>query len=314
MLQQTQVVTVIPYFHRFLERFPTLTALAEADEQDVLRLWQGLGYYSRARNLQAAARTIVRDHNGQIPTTADALLALPGIGPYTAGAIASIAFNRRSPILDGNVQRVLCRLDCITADPREPATRARLWSRAEEIMPMSRFGDFNSALMELGATVCTPRNPQCLLCPVRAHCQAFEAGLQQQIPLAKKAMPTPIIHRQTYCIRHKNRWLIEQRPASGRWAGMWQFITIPSDPANGEASPLALPVKTSAPLPLTTLSHTLTHRRYRFTVFTCEASEIDKLPETPTRRWTRLDRLHEFPLPRPHVKIAELLRMPALDP
>ena len=177
MLQQTQVATVIPYFHRFLQRFPTLRSLADADEQEVLRLWQGLGYYSRARNLQKAAQVICRDFEGTLPCTATALLSLPGVGPYTAGAIASIAFGQRAPILDGNVQRVLCRLDCIRTDPRDPPTRQHLWDRAEQILPDRRLGDFNSALMELGATICTPRNPQCLLCPVRSHCQAFDAGL-----------------------------------------------------------------------------------------------------------------------------------------
>ena len=225
MLQQTQVATVIPYFHRFLERFPTLKALADAPQQDVLRLWQGLGYYSRARNLQAAARMIVNDLKGQMPSTVDGLLNLPGVGRYTAGAIASIAFNRRALILDGNVQRVLCRLDAVMRDPRERETNKHLWNRAEEILPTKRIGDFNSALMELGAMICTPRNPQCLLCPVREHCDAFAAGVQERIPVAKKSTPTPLVHRRTYCIHHKNHWLIEQRPAKGRWAAMWQFVT-----------------------------------------------------------------------------------------
>ena len=176
MLQQTQVATVIPYYQRFLEKFPTFQSLADADTQDVLRLWQGLGYYSRARNLQAAAREVVSRFGGKVPTNLDDLLTLPGVGRYTAGAIASIAHNLRVPILDGNVARVLCRLDAIESDPRDKSTNQHLWFRAEEILPHSRLGDFNSALMELGATVCTPRNPQCLVCPVREHCQARAAA------------------------------------------------------------------------------------------------------------------------------------------
>lgn len=219
MLQQTQVTTVIPYFHRFLERFPTLTALASAHQQDVLRLWQGLGYYSRARNLHAAAQKVVRDFDGRLPETVEQLLQLPGIGRYTAGAIASIAFNQRAPILDGNVQRVLCRLDQVTADPRERETQKILWQRAEELLPKQRVGDFNSALMELGAMLCTPRSPQCLLCPVREHCQAHAAGMQEQIPAPKKSRPIPLNRRRTYCIRRGDEWLIEQRPATGRWGG-----------------------------------------------------------------------------------------------
>lgn len=306
MLQQTQVSTVIPYFHRFLAQFPNLRALAEADEQQVLRSWQGLGYYSRARNLQAAARAIMADHDGRIPESPDVLQTLPGIGRYTAGAIASIAFDRRAPILDGNVQRVLCRLDLIQTDPREPKTREQLWNRAEEILPRKRVGDFNSALMELGAIVCTPRNPQCLLCPVREHCRAFAAGLQEKIPPPRRAKQTPLVQRRTYCIRHGNRWLIEQRPPTGRWAGMWQFITIP---AEAKATPFTpLPAPTTPPKALVTLAHTLTHRRYQFEVFICEALRDVLSSHASVRRWTTLDNLNDFPLPRPHAKIAAMLR------
>src|SRR5688572_3923564 len=164
MLQQTQVATVIPYYHRFLARFPTVSDLANAPEQDVLRGWQGLGYYSRARNLQAAARAIVNEHGGELPRTIEDLLALPGVGRYTAGAVASIAFDVKAPIVDGNVARVLCRVDRIETDPRDRTTQQLLWRRAEEVLPKKRVGDFNSALMELGATVCTPKSPQCLIC------------------------------------------------------------------------------------------------------------------------------------------------------
>jgi A/G-specific adenine glycosylase len=170
MLQQTQVATVIPYFHRFITKFPTIADLAAADQQEILKLWQGLGYYSRARNLRSAAQMILKDFAGQLPSEVDHLLKLPGVGRYSAGAIASIAFERRAPILDGNVARVLCRIDKIETDPRDRATNAHLWKRAEEILPKKQIGDFNSALMELGATVCTPRNPQCLICPVQKHC------------------------------------------------------------------------------------------------------------------------------------------------
>jgi A/G-specific adenine glycosylase len=177
MLQQTQVATVIPYFNRFIERFPTLADLAAADEQDVLRLWQGLGYYTRARNLRAAARAVASEYGGELPRRRDDLLKLPGVGRYTAGAVASIAFDTRAPILDGNVARVLCRVDRIETDPRERATQDLLWRRAEQILPRKRVGAFNTALMELGATVCIPRSPQCLICPVRRHCEAHAAGV-----------------------------------------------------------------------------------------------------------------------------------------
>src|SRR5438105_5534112 len=168
MLQQTQVATVIPYFNRFMAAYPTLRDLAAANEQEVLRVWQGLGYYSRARHLLGTAKILVDEKNGKIPATVEELLELPGIGRYTAGAIASLAFERRAPILDGNVSRVLCRLDLIRDESKEA-----LWTRAEELLPKKRIGDFNSALMELGATVCTPRAPKCLMCPVQKHCAAL---------------------------------------------------------------------------------------------------------------------------------------------
>jgi A/G-specific adenine glycosylase len=311
MLQQTQVATVIPYYKRFLDRFPTLAALAAADEHDVLRLWQGLGYYSRARNLRRAAQTVMSEHGGTLPRTRDALLTLPGVGRYTAGAVASIAFGCRAPILDGNVVRVLCRLDKIESDPRDKPTQAVLWARAEEILPKSRCGDFNSALMELGATVCTPRNPQCLLCPVREHCAAFAAGLQERIPPAKKAKPTPLSRRVTYCIaRDDGRWLIEQRPARGRWAGMWQFVTLVRD---GEDAPTP-PIETTKPRAIGTVEHGLTHRRYTFDVRVCRAvnGATSGQADAPPRAWASLDELSNYPLPRPHVRVAEMLR--ALTP
>ena len=201
MLQQTQVATVIPYFHRFLERFPTIADLAAAEEQDVLRLWQGLGYYSRARNLHKAAKAVVNQFGGRMPNDVDALLKLPGVGRYTAGAIASLAHDRVAPILDGNVIRVISRLDHLLTDPRERTAQAHLWQRATEILPKTRVGDFNSALMELGATICTPRAPQCLICPVRSFCEAAERGDPESIPPPKKSKPTPLVKRWILAIR-----------------------------------------------------------------------------------------------------------------
>jgi A/G-specific adenine glycosylase len=298
MLQQTQVATVIPYFDRFIGRFPTIRALAEAEEQDVLRRWQGLGYYSRARNLHAAAKRIVREFGGEMPRTVAALRELPGVGRYTAGAVASIAFDCRAPIVDGNVARVICRIDRIESDPRDKHTLEILWRRAEQILPNARCGDFNSALMELGATVCTPRNPKCLICPVREHCEAQATGMQEQIPPPRKAKPTPLLRRDVLCIRDGEKWLIEQRPATGRWAGMWQFVTIPSTKssrANGQKQ-------------IAIITHGLTHRRYRFRVFTTSHLPPEHGDTSNGRVWVTLQELDAYPLPRPHVKIAQMLR------
>jgi A/G-specific adenine glycosylase len=308
MLQQTQVSTVIPYFHRFIERFPNLNSLADAHEQEVLRLWQGLGYYSRAKNLQLAAKKIVSDHAGQMPGKVDELLKLPGIGRYTAGAVSSIAFGQRVPILDGNVLRVLCRIDGIQDDPKNSPTQKLLWKRAEEILPRERVGDFNSALMELGALVCTARSPQCLVCPVSAHCQALADGMQDRIPLRRKAKSTPLVHRHTFCVRCGDRYLIEQRPAKGRWAGMWQFITIEADGDSSRLLQTPYSLRASVPRKIGVIEHALTHRRYQFEVFACEMKRAatPKGLERPSK-WVTLAEMDQRPLPRPHVRMVELL-------
>jgi A/G-specific adenine glycosylase len=299
MLQQTQVATVIPYFNRFIAQFPDFQTLASADPQSVLRAWQGLGYYSRARNLQATAKKVIADFSGQLPQTVDDLLTLPGIGRYTAGAVSSIAFGKRSPILDGNVARVLCRLDAVRTDPRAPATRDDLWLRAEEILPRKNIGDFNSALMELGALICTPRSPQCLLCPVRTHCEANAAGLQEKIPVPKPARKTPLLERWTFRIRHGEKYLVQQRSPTGRWAGMWQFATMEPDGEKPSSDLIQSrwDVRTSEPVLLGTVEHALTHRRYRFHVFACNSTE------SSTGDWATLEELNQRPMPKPHLKI-----------
>lgn len=302
MLQQTQVATVVPYFLRFIKELPTIRRLARADEQRVLRLWQGLGYYSRVRNLLAAARAIVRDFNGKVPSDPDQLLRLPGVGRYTAGAIASLAFDRRAPIVDGNVARVLCRID------RTDATPAQLWRRADEVLPKRNVSDFNSALMELGATVCTARSPKCSICPVRANCAAFAAGVQNRIPRPRATKPTPLLRRTTCCIRRTRgtveKWLIEQRPTNGRWAGLWQFITQPVG-----SLPAGLPINERERLG--TITHALSHRRYRFDVYVCDGPDdyAGLLSPKPgvRRKWVTLDELDRYPLSRPQVQIAHML-------
>lgn len=306
MLQQTQVTTVIPFFNRFIERFPTVHELAYADEQQVLRLWQGLGYYSRARNLRKAGIEIVKRFNGIIPSKTEALLKLPGIGQYTAGAIASIAFDARVPALDGNVTRVLCRLAAIETNPREKETSRILWSIAQKILPRKNCGVFNEALMELGATLCTPRNPNCPACPVRAHCEAAERGIQHAIPVPKRTRPTPLESRWAYVIRNgRGELLIEQRPSEGRWAGMWQFITLR---ANGlsprTALSRALQLKRIGELKtLGELSHQLTHRRYHFRAF---AANIRSPLDDKTRRWVSPEELERYPFSKPQLAIAKM--------
>ena len=310
MLQQTQVATVVPYFLRFIGRFPTIGDLAAADEQEVLRFWQGLGYYSRARNLHRCAGAIVERFGGDVPENVDSLLGLPGVGRYTAGAIASLAYDVPAPILDGNVTRVLCRLDGIRQDPRESAVRERLWGRAEELVPASRAGDFNSAMMELGAMVCTPRNPACLVCPVRGHCEAFAAGIQDLVPPPRKAGVNPLLERVVLCLRDGDRYLIEQRPAKGRWASMWQFKTVESRGADGGPISAAevrkwFDLRTSEPRLVGVVTHALTHRRYRFDTYYAEVLDRAGLPGE--RTWVSLEKLSDYPLPKPHLEIAGML-------
>lgn len=306
MLQQTQVVTVVPYFHRFVARFPTIAALAEGEEQEVLRLWQGLGYYSRARNLHRAAREIVARYGGEVPREVGALLELPGIGRYTAGAIASLAYGVRAAILDGNVQRVLCRLHAIADDPRGPKVNAALWRMAEEMLPQREISEFNSALMELGATICTPRNPRCEICPAREHCRAMELGVQDRIPPAKKVKARRTERRWVFCIEHEGKWLIEQRPSDGRWARMWQFVTVPA--GDGEADAAAVRLMTGvgvrAVSKLGMMAHDLTHRHYEFVAYRCRSSRCRNVQP---RRWARLDELAGYAMPKAHAEIARWL-------
>jgi A/G-specific adenine glycosylase len=236
MLQQTQVETVRGYFTRFVERFPTVQALAAAPLDDVLKAWEGLGYYSRARNLHACARIVARDFEGAFPSDAAALQALPGIGRYTAGAIASIAFGQVAPVLDGNVIRVFARLTDLADDVRQPAVQNRLWALADSWVPPARTGDYNQALMELGRTVCKPRSPLCAACPIKAHCLAFARGTQAERPVKRAKAPTPHYDVTAGIIRDDaGRILIAQRPADGLLGGLWEFPGGKQEP--GESLP-----------------------------------------------------------------------------
>jgi A/G-specific adenine glycosylase len=223
MLQQTQVVTVIPYFERFLHAFPTIDALAAAAEQDVLRLWAGLGYYRRARDLHRCAKILASEHDGQFPTDPVRVRRLPGFGPYTCNAVLSQAFDKRLPILEANSQRVLSRLFGRGDNPRGGPARRWLWEAAECILPKRRAGEFNQALMELGALVCTPVAPRCDKCPLASMCEAKRLGLQEQIPARTPPPGTIRVREVAVVVRCGEQVLLVQRPDSGRWAKMWEF-------------------------------------------------------------------------------------------
>ncbi|HEX4945236.1 MAG TPA: A/G-specific adenine glycosylase [Blastocatellia bacterium] len=222
MLQQTRIAAVEGYYARFLERFPTLEALAAAPLDEVLKAWEGLGYYSRARNLHAFAQTIVNEHHGQFPTTAKALQELPGIGRYTAAALASIAFDEPVAVLDGNVMRVLARLTDLAEDITEPRTQEHLWHLAESLLPLTRPGDYNQALMDLGRLVCVPRRPHCEACPWQAHCLAFAHHTTAQRPVKKPKPPRQQVNVVAAVLRDaQQRLLLVQRPPQGLLGGLW---------------------------------------------------------------------------------------------
>lgn len=226
MLVQTTVAAVVPYFERFLAQFPTVEALAEAEEADVLKAWEGLGYYRRARQLHAAARAIVAAHGGVFPRDPDAVRALPGVGRYIAGAILSLAFDEPAPIVEANTQRVLARWLAWTEELRSTRSQSRLWAAAERLVPSPGAGEFNQAFMELGALVCTPRSPLCLVCPVSAECRARALGIQDTVPTAAPKPPPLAVSEACALVARQGRLLIVKRGPGGLWDGFWEFPTI----------------------------------------------------------------------------------------
>ena len=229
MLQQTRVETVVPYWERFLERFPDVDALAEAGEEELLAAWSGLGYYRRARALQAAARVIVEEHGGEFPRDRAAVLALPGVGPYTAGAVLSIAFDAAEPLVDGNVARVFCRLFGLDAPADSAALKRELWERAEALLPRRAGprgpGAWNQAVMELGAMLCTPREPHCMLCPLRRDCRALAEGRVARLPRPGRRAEPVDVELEVLLVVQGGRLLLVRRPPEGRMAGMWECPT-----------------------------------------------------------------------------------------
>lgn len=305
MLQQTQVAAVIPYFERWMDRFPDLPALAKAPLDDVLSLWSGLGYYARARNLHAAAQLCVEHHGGHLPDSAKMLGQLPGIGPSTANAIISLAFDRPAAVLDGNVKRILARHAGIEGWPGKSATQRVLWREAETRLPAARGADYSQAIMDLGALVCAARNPQCGACPVAEDCRARRLDAQDRIPAPRpgKEVPTRVLHMLV--VRDESgRVLLQRRPPSGIWGGLW---SLPEGPTRRAArSRIGLNGKNMARNPrcLPAIEHRLTHMRLRIrpalmTLSGAAALKWPEVRETSDMAWFAEADWSELGLPKP---------------
>ena len=308
MLQQTQVVTVIPYFQRFTERFPTVQALAAAPLDEVLKLWEGLGYYARARNLHRAARQVVAELGGRLPDKVAGLIKLPGIGAYTAGAIASIAFGRDAPVVDGNVKRVLCRVYALRGDTHQPKIQHKLWALAEANLPEGKAGRWNEALMELGATVCLPRWPQCDKCPLAKVCRARALGIQDRLPARAARKPMPHVDVTAAVIRRLRggRMLIAQRPTGGMLGGLWEFPGGKVERGESLAEGLRreireeLGIEIEVGRPLARVEHAYTHFRITLYAFECSCRSN---PVKGVWRWARLSDLANLAMPSADRKI-----------
>jgi A/G-specific adenine glycosylase len=300
MLQQTRVDTVIPYYDRFLSAYPTVHALAEAPLDEVLTKWSGLGYYRRARTLHAAAQQVASERKGIFPRAASELREIRGIGPYTAGAVASIAFDTAAALVDGNVMRVLARIYAVNDDVRKPTGIRQIWKLAEELVPKKNAGDWNQSLMELGATICTPRAPRCLLCPVNELCEARKLGRENDLPILGAKKPPPVWSRAAIVVERAGDVLLARRRGDRLFGGMWE--------------PPAADVEEKSELPPHTLEkmlglkdvhytqkeavkHVLSHRKMNVAVFAAVAKKMTFLPtdEYDDARWVAPEALAQLP-------------------
>ena len=315
MLQQTQVATVIPYYRRFLERFPTVDHLARASEQEILKLWEGLGYYSRIRNMHRAAEQVKEEHNGEIPETPGEFRQLPGVGPYIAAAVLSIARDIPLPVVDGNVMRVYTRFRGIADDIRKNSTRSRIYRELLEIIPSYSPGDFNQAFMELGALVCTPKAPSCTVCPLKENCTAFTTASIPNYPFKSPYAKIPRYNVSIGIIFKGNKFYIQKRPSKGHLGGLWEF---PGGKAEeGETPEQTLLRECREELggdmeileKLRTVRHGYSHFKIEMAVFICRpAGEKIQPREGHPFRWITIDELDHYPFPGANHKFFPDLR------
>ncbi len=307
MLQQTQVAAVVPYYLRFRGRFPDIASLAAADEDEVLRLWSGLGYYTRARNLQRAAELVVERHGGEFPRTLAEIGKLPGIGRSTAAAIAGFAFGARAAILDGNVKRVLVRHFTIAGFPGIPAVERRLWALAESLVPVRDNAAYIQGLMDLGATVCTARNPQCARCPVRTTCGARAANRVAELPAPRPRRRVPTRHTMMLILRCGGEVLLEKRPSVGVWGGLWSFPEVGSDDDAVEASGRRYGCEIAGVARLGGLRHGFTHFTLEITPLLASVRRLRPRAAQPGVLWLPVEDALGAAVPVPVRKLLTAL-------
>lgn len=309
MLQQTRVDTVIPYFHRFIEKYPTIQALAEADEQELLKVWEGLGYYSRVKNLQAAVKEVDEKYGGVVPVEKEKFSQLKGVGPYTTGAVLSIAYDQPIPAVDGNVMRVLSRVFEIEDDIAKARTRKLFEQITEAIISHDDPSSFNQGLMELGALICKPTSPACLLCPVRDHCRAFQHGTETNFPVKTKQKKGKTVEFiAALLMDEKGQVFIQKRPDEGLLASLWEF---PNIPLSGKHKNMVTffektwmehhSGKVELLQPLTVINHVFSHLTWKIHAFTGEIT--GDIQETNTFKLVSIDELSQYPLPVPYQKV-----------
>ncbi len=316
MLQQTQVATVVPYFTRFVQAFPNVRQLAAANEDEVLRLWEGLGYYRRARQLHAAAKAIVAQHDGVFPADVRAAGRLAGIGRYTAGAILSIAYDLPEPILEANTIRLWSRLLAFEGDPRNTAGQQHLWRAASQILPRCGAGVINQALMELGSQVCTPSGPSCQNCPLSAQCSARTLGIVERVPLGARPKRYAELAETAVAVRRGPSVLIGRVPVGQRWSGLWDFVRFETPDATSAlvgaqiAAQVAerTGVRVAIPWKVATLRHGVTRFRITLDCYVANATKGGKLSKSEWNwTWVPLENLDKYPLPVTGRKIAALV-------
>ena len=311
MLQQTTVAAVIPYYERWIKQFPTVESVAEAPLQKILKAWQGLGYYSRARNIHRSAAMILSEHQGKIPQDPQVLRKLPGFGPYTVGAVLSIAYDLRQPIIDANVRRVVMRQQG-TEGFADTSQDKNIFLFLDDVMPKKRNDIFNQALMELGALVCRNREPLCIICPVRQNCEAYRKGLQEIIPVPKKR-EIKDVNAVIGIIKHRGKYLIQRRPSKGLFADLWEFPGGKIEKGESPEEALRREVKEEVGADigaanfLFTVNQFYTQFRANLQVWACDAVRPEKILVSDVRRWVPAKDFSKYPMPSGSAKIVDKL-------